>query len=457
MANVATSGNGPGRTFGLDEMKAYFIPFWLRLVIVISVVCVVIGGVLAAYRIYMRPTVLTVAVGSLDGETNKIASLLASHIAASNTSSVRIKVIGEKDILAAANEFREGKADLAVIRADTENLPTARTVAQVARAAAVIVTPAGSNYTKFRELTGKTIGVVGADINSSLVAALSNEYDTARLKITFKNIAISEARQAVVSNEVAALLMVLPIARRYIVYIDKLFQNETGLAPNILSIDGAEAIANTERAYNVFIVPQGSLQGSPPVPPDNRITLATNVYLVARDNLDPDLVANLTREIMIAKRDLGIEQPALAQIIAPELDSAAYIPVHPGAAEYYNNTQRDWLDKYANWIFLLPIIFGIGATTFAATWKFLEYENDHFQETLMAANYHLPKKIRSAASETELQQIEDEIDSLLHMHLTHFRSGKESDSNMLVLHAAAQRLDNLIHHQRSRLANNGSL
>lgn len=45
-------------------MKAYFISFWLRLT---SVVCVV----LAAYRIYMRPTVLTVAVGSLDGETNK--------------------------------------------------------------------------------------------------------------------------------------------------------------------------------------------------------------------------------------------------------------------------------------------------------------------------------------------------------------------------------------------------
>jgi TRAP-type uncharacterized transport system substrate-binding protein len=438
-------------------MKAYFIPFWLRLTIVISVVCIVLGGVLAAYRIYMRPTVLTLAVGSLDGETNKIASLLAGHIAASNTSSVHIKIVSEPNILAAANDFREGRADLAVVRADTENLPKARTVAQVARAAAVIVTPAGSNYTKFRELAGKTIGVVGAEINSSLVAALSNEYDTARLKIAFKNIPINEARQAVVSNEVAALLMVLPIARRYIGYIDKIFQNEAGLAPNILSIDGAEAIANTERAYNVFVVPQGSLQGSPQIPPDNRTTLATNVYLVARDDLDPDLVANLTREIMIAKRDLGIEQPALAQIVAPELDSAAYIPVHPGAAEYYNNTQRDWLDKYANWIFLLPIIFGIGATTFAATWKFLEYENDHFQETLMAANYHLPKKIRSAASETELQQIEDEIDSLLHMHLTHARSGRESDSNMLVLHSAAQRLDNLIHHQRSRLANNVSL
>jgi len=438
-------------------MKAYFIPFWLRLTIVISVVCIVLGGMLAAYRIYMRPTVLTLAVGSLDGETNKIASLLAGHIAASNTSSVHIKIVNEPNILAAANDFREGKSDLAVVRADTGNLPKARTVAQVARAAAVVVTPAGSNYTKFRDLAGKTIGVVGADINSSLVTALSNEYDTARLKIAFRNVSINEARQAIASNEAAALLMVLPIARRYIGYIDRIFENDSGIAPNLLSIDSAEAVANTERAYNVFVVPQGSLQGSPPIPPDNRVTLATNVYLVARDSLDPDLVANLTREIMIAKRDLGVEQPALAQIVAPELDSAAYIPIHPGAAEYYNNTQRDWLDKYANWIFLLPIIFGIGATTFAATWKFLEFENGRVQETLMAANYHLPRKIRSAASETELQQIEDEIDSLLHRHLTHARLGKETDSNMLVLHSAAQRLDNLIHHQRSRLANNRAL
>jgi len=437
-------------------MKAYFIPFWLRLTIVISVVCVVLGGVMAAYRLYMRPTVLTLAIGSLDGETNKIASLLAGHIAASNTSSVHIKIINEPDILAAANDFREGKADLAVIRADTEDLPKARTVALVARAAAVIVTPAGSNYTKFRELAGKTVGVVGADINSSFVKALSNEYDTARLNIAFKNISINEAHQAIASNEVAALLMVLPIARRYIAYIDKIFRNASDLAPNILSIDGAEAIANAERAYKVFVVPQGSLQGSPQIPPDNRVTLATNVYLVARDDLDPDLVANLTREIMIAKRDLGLEQPALAQIVAPELDSAAYIPVHPGAAEYYNNTQRDWLDKYANWIFLLPIVFGIGATTFAAMWKFLEFENDRFQETLMTANYHLPKKIRSAASEAELQQIEEEIDSLLHTHLTQARSNRETDSNMLVLHSAAQRLDNLIHHQRSRLTSNSA-
>lgn len=438
-------------------MKAYFIPFWLRLTIVIGVVCVVVGGLLAAYRVYMRPTVLTVAVGSLDGESNKIASLLAGHIAASSTSAVHLKVISEKDILEASNDFREGRVDLAVVRADTENLPTAKTVALVARAAAVVVTPPGSTITKFRELAGKTIGVVGADINSALVKALTAEYDTARLGIAFKNVPMGEARQSIASNEVAALLMVLPIARKYVAYIDKIFQNESGLAPNILSIDSAEAIANTERAYNVFVIPQGSLQGSPPVPPDNRVTLETNVYLVARDTLDPDLVANLTREIMIAKRDLSSEQPALAQIIAPELDSAAYIPVHPGAAEYYNNTQRAWLDKYANWIFLLPIVFGIGATTFAATWKFLEFENDRFQETLMAANYHLPKRIRGATSEAELRQIEEEIDSLLHAHLTHARPGRESESNMLILHSAAQRLDNLIHHQRKRISASGSV
>jgi TRAP-type uncharacterized transport system substrate-binding protein len=437
-------------------MKAYFIPFWLRLTIVISVVCVVLGGVLAAYRLYMRPTVLTLAVGSLDGESERIASLLAGHIAASNTSSVHIKVINANDILAASNDFREGKTDLAVVRADIENLPRARTVALVARAAAVIVAPAGSNYEKFRDLAGKTIGVVGTDVNSSFVKALSNEYDIPRLGITFKNIALGDAQQAVASNEVTALLMVLPIARKYLAYIDRIFHNASNLAPNILSIDGAEAIANAERAYNVFVVPQGSLQGAPPIPPNDRVTLATNIYLVARDDLDPDLVANLTREIMSAKRDLSLQQPILGNITAPELDSAAYIPVHPGAAEYYNNTQRDWLDKYANWIFLLPIVFGIGATTFAAMWKFLEFENDRFQETLMAANYHLPKKIRSAASETELQQIEEEIDSLLHTHLTQGRSNRETDSNMLVLHSAAQRLDNLIHHQRSRLTNNGA-
>src|ERR1700742_2143646 len=52
------------------QMKSGPLPFWLRIVLVASAVCIAIGASLFAYQYYTRPTTLTLAVGSLDGETS---------------------------------------------------------------------------------------------------------------------------------------------------------------------------------------------------------------------------------------------------------------------------------------------------------------------------------------------------------------------------------------------------
>ena len=83
------------------------------------------------------------------------------------------------------------------------------------------------------------------DLDACVAWAKGQGGDTARLGITFKNVIISEAQQAITSNEVAALLMVLPIARKYIAYIDGIFKNGAGVVPNILAIDSAEAASAT--------------------------------------------------------------------------------------------------------------------------------------------------------------------------------------------------------------------
>jgi TRAP-type uncharacterized transport system substrate-binding protein len=77
---------------------------------------------------------------------------------------------------------------------------------------------------------------------------------------------------------------------------------------------------------------------SPPVPDDDVTTLRTNLYLVANKKLSADLVGSLTKTIMSVRRDLIIEEPIFAQIAAPSADADAYLPLHPGAAAFYNGT-----------------------------------------------------------------------------------------------------------------------
>lgn len=432
-------------------MKSSSLPFWLRIVLVASAVCIATGASLFAYQYYTRPTTLTLAVGSLDGETSKIASLIASRLAVTNAP-IRLKVINSGDVFDAAKTFSENKADLAVVREDVGNLLNARTVALVTHAVVMIVVPPGSPLTRFRDLTGQTVGVVGGEINSNIVNALTHEYDLTQLKITFKNVTFADARQAIQSGDVGALLMVLPLARKYLAYVNAIFRGQTDQPPSVLSIESAGAIADVERQYEVFNIPRGSLEGAPPVPDSDRMTLRTNLYLVANSQIDSDVISNLAQAIMDAKRDLASQEPVLQNVTAPELDSGAYILVHPGAAEYYTGTQKNWLDKYANWIFLLPIVFGVAASIFAAVWKFLEMGQNAAREAMLTTIYHLPRRIRCAKSEAEIEQIEEEIDLMLKTQLATSGAGPEGATNALILHSAAHRLDNLIHHQRIRLS-----
>ena len=84
------------------------------------------------------------------------------------------------------------------------------------------------------------------------------------------------------------------------------------------------------------------MRGAPAVPDDDLTTLRVSLYLVANKKLGNDLVARLTKSLLAARRDLRAEQPILAQVSAPDTDPNAYLPVHPGAAAFYNGTTQSF-------------------------------------------------------------------------------------------------------------------
>lgn len=60
------------------------LPFLLRVVALVAAVCIVAGAGLLTYRYFTRPTTLTVAAGSLDGEAVRAMSAIASRLASTN-------------------------------------------------------------------------------------------------------------------------------------------------------------------------------------------------------------------------------------------------------------------------------------------------------------------------------------------------------------------------------------
>jgi len=426
------------------------LPLWVRAILLAGVFCLLAGAALVSYRYYMRPTTLTVAVGSFDGQAQKIASIVAGRLATSD-SPVRLKVDNSGNALDAAKAFAADTADLAVVRADAGDLSQARTVALTAHGVVMIVAPPGSPITSIAKLRDHTVGVVGGEINHGIVEVLRKEYDLGRANVVFKDIAPADARRAVQAKEVSVLLLVVPLTEKYLSFVKSLFREGPNSSPVLIAIDAAGAIADIKGPYESFDIPKGTLRGAPPIPEDDVTTLRVGYYLVANKRLKSGLIADLTKKLMAVRRDLVSEQPLLTGLAAPDLDPDAFLSVHPGAAAYYNGTQVSFMDKYGDAIYLTPMVLGGLASVFAAAWRFLGVRSEQTTQTTLDALCGLPGRIRKIDNEAELAAIEDDVDAVLRAQLLKSAAQEEGASDATVLIAAAYRIDNLIHHRRTLL------
>jgi len=213
---------------------------------------------------------------------------IASRLAETNAP-VRLKVIDTGNVLDAAKASPAGNVDLAVVRGDIGDLPQARAVVVVTHAVVLVMVPPGSPIDSIERLKGHTVGVVGGEVNQKVVAALKDGYDLGT-KVTFKDVAPADARREIQAKGVGALLVVIPLAEKYLSLVRGLFQPLAKALPALVPIEAAGAIAETKRAYESFDVPKGTLRGAPPVPDDDLTTLRLSFYLVAqkKTRLRPD-------------------------------------------------------------------------------------------------------------------------------------------------------------------------
>lgn len=318
---------------------ARHLPAWLRIAVIVGAILMIGGAGLFAYRWYARPASLTLAAGSADGEAGEIAALLEGKLAQSHAG-VRLKLVPTPGPVEAAKAFSTGSVDLAVVRGDVGELGDARAVVVVAHPVVLLVAPPGSAWTDISDIKRATIGVISGAVNAKLVEVLTREYNLSRADVSLKELAPEDARKALASKEVQAVLLVVPLTEKYLAFIRGLFAQNSRAGPAMISIESAGAIAERERAYETFDVPKGTVRGSPAIPQDDLTTLRTSLYLVARKKLSDEVVADLAEALMNARRELLAEIPAIALVAAPDTDADAFLPVHPGAAAFFEAREK---------------------------------------------------------------------------------------------------------------------
>src|SRR5215475_7539015 len=294
-------------------MGSIKLPVWMRIAVIAVVVALAAGASLFAYRWYFRPVTLSIAVGSLEGEAPKVVSAIASRLAAMNAP-VRLKIVETTGALESANAFSSGKTDLAVVRGDVGDLSQAQAIVILAQAVVMLIAPPGSSIKEMADLKRVTVGVIGQQANQKVIDVLTKAYALDRANVSFKDLAPADVRRALDAKEVRVLLVAVPLTEKYLSLVRGLFPQNAKTSPTLIPIENAGAIAEEQHAYESFDIPKGTLRGSPPNPEDDVTTLKVSFYLVGKKTLDADRIADFTKALISARRDLLREQPILAQV-----------------------------------------------------------------------------------------------------------------------------------------------
>jgi TRAP-type uncharacterized transport system substrate-binding protein len=416
-----------------------------------TITAVVIGCGWFCYHYFAKPIYLTVAAGSADGEALALISAISARLAASNAH-VRLKVVDAGTSAKASELLAAHKADLAIVRGDTGGLADARSVMLLTHGVVLIIAPSTVSADSLGDLRDTTVGVIGGTINRPTVDALKQVYQFDRAKVRFQDVAIADGAAALSSGQVHALLAVVPLTEKYLSKIRQFLQKPStrGAAPKLIEIESAGAVANVAQYYESYDIPKGTLRGAPPVPSDDLTSLRVSFFLVANKSVDAGAITDLTQSLVDVRRDLLSQYPILAQAAAPSTDADALIPIHPGAATYYNGNQQSFLDKYDDKLYYGSLLLGSLISIIVAAWRFAGSGTG--SQSMLEPLYELGNAIKNAGSEAELEEIEKRIDGILKTELARNASGDGADSSeMAALGLAAHRLQYLMSHRRALL------
>jgi TRAP transporter TAXI family solute receptor len=421
-------------------------PRWMRVTVILGLVAIACGAALVAYRYSTQPTTLTVAAGSLDGDAPKLMQAIASRLNATNAP-VRLKVVDKTTALDAANAFSSGETDLAVVRADVGDLSQARAVMVVAQAVVLLIAPPGSTVTSMDDIKGKTVGVIGAAVNQHVVSVITREYDLERARTRFRDLLPMDVTQAIQSKQVQALLVV-PISERYLTRIRDFMPRNTKARVALVPIESAGAIANIHKAYESYELPKGTLRGSPALPDDDLTTLRVPLYLVASKKVSDDVAGALAKAVFEAKRELASEHPLLAQIAQPNKEKDAFIPIQPGASQYFEGEQKSFFDKYGDQFFYGSMLLGMLTSMLAGVWKYMSQKESEPQERPLSRLFALMDRVRDASDEADLVKAEQEIDDILRSQLETCAPGEINAGEAAAVSLATHRLEYLVSQRR---------
>jgi TRAP-type uncharacterized transport system substrate-binding protein len=406
----------------------------------------VIGGVCAAFYVTTEAERLRIAAGPTDA---KFVEALSDQIAQGHHN-LHLKLVAATGPQEAADDIKNGKADLAILPSPADESMKWPVVAILRQNVMALIVPAPASekpasgkkgkksgkIEKIDQLGGRRVGIVtGNEASPDLLRAVLDHYGVPAAKVTVSEIDPKNIADAIKNNKVDVLFVAGAATGGAISSAVKA-ASRNGDAPSFVDIDQADGIAKRNPVFDSIDIDAGTFGGTPPTPDDSLKSLSFAEYLVARKSFSDSTIAALAKIIYSSRQALAAAMPGEIKIEAPSTDKDADVVAHPGALAYLNDSQQSFFDRYGDDIFYGMLIFPVFGSALAGLAGYLRRDTRTRRLRLLQRALDLVRKAHAAQNLEAIEQIQIEADNLV-IAIVHQGEREEFDETVRMSFAFA--------------------
>jgi TRAP transporter TAXI family solute receptor len=389
-----------------------------RLVIIACLLALIGLGAVVAWFSFAHLT-LRVATGPVGSDGQKFLAAFVRTLADEHPR-VRLKVVPMADLEASAKALAAGEVDLAVVRSDMLTSTHGQTIAILRRDVVGLIVPSHSPIETVGHLAGKTIGMVkGPASDDRILDQILTYYQIPAQTIRRVVLEHSDIGPAIRQKRIAALFAVGPTGPGPLADAVTAVAKASKGAPDVMEIEAAEAIAKSFPVLEEAEIAPGAFGATPPRPAESVTTLAVTLRLVARSSMPNYVAGEIARLLFTTKAKLVSSLPQVGHIEAPDTDKGAALPVHPGAAAYFDGEQTSLLERFESYFYLGILIIsliGSGYAWIMSTWRGAgpRQDREQMQQQLLAIFQEAP-----TVGPDKLDALDQEVDKICALALEH--------------------------------------
>jgi len=361
-------------------------------------------GVLWFYQNLNQSFHVRIAAGKPGSESYQLIQAVADVVKKQYNDHIDIELIPSLGSSQNMQMLEGDQVQMTAVQADSNIVDKARLVAKLFPDIFQLVTRKSSEIYEISDLRGKSLALPSKSSGQyKSFWFLMDHYKLSEGDFDFKSMSSSAADYALEQGTVDAVFRVRPPGSKKIQNI----VNKVDV--RILEIDQTKAMSLKLPSISAGVIPKGSYQGTPAIPKTDLRSATVQRLLVARSDLNDEVVSDFTRVLFEQRKEL-LEKSALSSFVeAPSRDKGTSIPIHPGALQYYDRNEPSFLQEQAEPMALMITLLAVMFSGFMQLAKrrqksLLKVYNAELGSTLKAAE-HLSDK-------TELQNMADHLNDV---------------------------------------------